>query len=85
MVRDEAVAHSLRSEYCLKVTGEVGKRPEGNANPNIPTLTDRPGGNCGSGTGNTAKAAFEIRDGKIVKWLRVMDGETPQTPRGDPV
>jgi hypothetical protein len=48
-------------------------------------LTDRPGGDCGSGTGNTAKAAFEIRDGKIVKWLRVMDGETPQAPRGDPV
>ena len=37
VVRDEAVAHSLRSEFCLKVTGEVGKRPEGNANPNIPT------------------------------------------------
>ena len=37
VVRDEAVAHSLRSEYCLKVTGEVGKRPEGNANPHIPT------------------------------------------------
>ena len=37
VVRDEAVAHSLRSEFCLKVTGEVGKRPEGNANPNLPT------------------------------------------------
>ena len=37
VIRDEAVAHSLRSEYCLKVTGEVGKRPEGNANPHIPT------------------------------------------------
>jgi aspartyl-tRNA synthetase len=37
VVRDEAVAHSLRSEYCLKVTGEVGKRPEGNANPHLPT------------------------------------------------
>ncbi|QZY30490.1 aspartate--tRNA ligase [Nocardioides coralli] len=37
VVRDEEVAHSLRSEFCLKVTGEVGKRPEGNANPNIPT------------------------------------------------
>ncbi len=37
VVRDEAVAHSLRSEFCLKVTGEVGQRPEGNANPNIPT------------------------------------------------
>ena len=37
VVRDEAVAHSLRSEYCIKVTGEVSKRPEGNANPNLPT------------------------------------------------
>ena len=37
VVRDEAVAHSLRSEYCLKVTGEVRERPAGNANPNIPT------------------------------------------------
>jgi aspartyl-tRNA synthetase len=37
VVRDEAVAHSLRSEYCLKVTGEVSLRPEGNANPHLPT------------------------------------------------
>ena len=37
VVRDEAVAHSLRSEYCLKVTGEVALRPEGNANPNLPS------------------------------------------------
>jgi aspartyl-tRNA synthetase len=37
VVRDEAVAHSLRSEYCLKVIGEVRERPAGNANPNIPT------------------------------------------------
>jgi aspartyl-tRNA synthetase len=37
VVRDEAVAHSLRSEYCLKVTGEVALRPEGNANLNLPS------------------------------------------------
>ena len=37
VIRDEEVAHSLRSEYCLKVTGEVRERPEGNANPNLPT------------------------------------------------
>jgi aspartyl-tRNA synthetase len=37
VVRDEAVAHSLRSEYCLRVTGEVALRPEGNANPNLPS------------------------------------------------
>ena len=37
VVRDEAVAHQLRSEFCVKVTGEVGLRPEGNANPELPT------------------------------------------------
>jgi aspartyl-tRNA synthetase len=37
VVRDEAVAHALRSEYCLSVTGEVALRPEGNANPNLPS------------------------------------------------
>ncbi len=37
VVRDEDVAHHLRSEYCIKVTGEVSRRPEGNANPNLPS------------------------------------------------
>ncbi|WP_275295582.1 aspartate--tRNA ligase [Amycolatopsis sp. La24] len=30
-------AHALRSEFCVKVVGEVSKRPEGNANPDIAT------------------------------------------------
>jgi len=33
----EDVAHQLRSEYCLKITGAVRRRPEGNENPNVPT------------------------------------------------
>ncbi len=37
VIRDEAVAHNLRSEYCLKITGEVTRRPEGNQNLNLPT------------------------------------------------
>ncbi|HSF37708.1 MAG TPA: aspartate--tRNA ligase, partial [Nocardioides sp.] len=37
VVRDEAVAHSLRSEFCLKVVGEVVARKEGNENPNLAT------------------------------------------------
>jgi len=37
VIRDEAVAHPLRSEFVLQVTGEVARRPEGNANPNLPT------------------------------------------------
>ena len=37
VVRDEAVAHQLRSEFCLQVTGEVVARKPGNENPNLPT------------------------------------------------
>jgi aspartyl-tRNA synthetase len=37
VVRDESVAHELRSEYVLQVTGEVSARPEGNQNPNLAT------------------------------------------------
>ncbi|QAY62733.1 aspartate--tRNA ligase [Xylanimonas allomyrinae] len=37
VVRDESVAHPLRSEFVLQVTGEVARRPEGNANANLAT------------------------------------------------
>jgi aspartyl-tRNA synthetase len=37
VIRDEEVAHHLRAEYCLKVTGEVTRRKEGNENPNLAT------------------------------------------------
>ncbi|WP_043501314.1 aspartate--tRNA ligase [Georgenia sp. SUBG003] len=37
VIRDEEVAHELRAEFVLQVTGEVARRPEGNANPNLPT------------------------------------------------
>ncbi len=41
VVRDELLessdAHGLRNEYCIKVTGVVGRRPAGNENPHLPT------------------------------------------------
>jgi aspartyl-tRNA synthetase len=41
VVRDEMLAasgaHELRNEYCLRITGEVALRPEGNANPELAT------------------------------------------------
>ena len=49
VVRDELLAsseaqdpstgsgHGLRNEYCVTVTGEVSARPEGNANPDLPS------------------------------------------------
>ncbi|MDN6557503.1 MAG: aspartate--tRNA ligase, partial [Acidipropionibacterium acidipropionici] len=41
VIRDEILAssgaHDLRNEYCIRVTGVVEARPEGNANPNLPS------------------------------------------------
>ncbi len=37
VIHDEQVAHALRSEFVLQVTGEVSRRPAGNENPNLPT------------------------------------------------
>ena len=37
VIRDEAVAHGLRNEFCVQVTGAVTRRPEGNENPALPT------------------------------------------------
>ncbi|WP_026415029.1 aspartate--tRNA ligase [Actinomadura oligospora] len=35
--REEDTAHDLRSEFCVKITGEVRVRPAGNENPELPT------------------------------------------------
>ena len=37
VVHDPEIAHGLRDEFCLQITGQVGIRPEGNANPDLPT------------------------------------------------
>ena len=37
VVRDHEVAHDLRSEYCIKVVGEVVLRKPGNTNPDLAT------------------------------------------------
>jgi hypothetical protein len=40
-------------------------------------LTERPGpGECGDGTGETARTAFRVRAGRITDWLRVQDIES---------
>ena len=33
----DSVAHELRAEYCIKVTGNVSRRPAGNENLDLPT------------------------------------------------
>ena len=75
VVRDEAVAHGLRSEYCLQVTGEVGRRPEGNENPNLPTgeievIADR-------GRGAQRRRAAAVPDRRARRGRR---GGAPQAP-----
>ena len=37
VISDESIAATLRAEWCLKIVGEVAKRPAGNENPNSPT------------------------------------------------
>ena len=37
VIRDEAAAHGLRNEFCVKVIGTVARRPAGNENPALPT------------------------------------------------
>lgn len=41
VARDEVLeqggGHDLRNEYCVRITGDVRTRPEGNANADLPT------------------------------------------------
>ena len=37
VIRDEEAARPLRAEFCVRVVGEVSARPQGNANPNLPS------------------------------------------------
>lgn len=37
VIREPEVAHPLRDEFCVQVTGEVSLRPDGNENPDLPT------------------------------------------------
>jgi aspartyl-tRNA synthetase len=39
VLREEDLAHDLRAEFCVRVAGQVRRRPEGNENPELPTGT----------------------------------------------
>lgn len=45
-------------------------------------LTDRPGGDCGTGTGHDARTAIRVRGGKIAEWYRLPDN--PDAPATQP-
>jgi hypothetical protein len=43
-------------------------------------LTERRGGNCGTGVGGSARGAIRVRRGKIVEWYRLPDVPGAQSP-----
>jgi hypothetical protein len=43
-------------------------------------LTQRPGGDCGTGTGHTARGAIRVAHGQIVEWYRLPDDPGQQQP-----
>lgn len=45
-------------------------------------LTERPGGDCGGATGQSARGAIKVDDGKITEWYRLADdpGAGPDEP-----
>ena len=47
-------------------------------------LTERPGGNCGAGTGHSARTAVRVRDGRIAGWYRLPDAGTEPSEPGAP-
>jgi hypothetical protein len=60
--------------------------PEGEFTVATFELTERPGpGECGPGTGQTARTAFLIEDGMIVEWRRVPDEDPTAPPVEGPV
>jgi hypothetical protein len=61
----------------------VRARPAGRFIAATFRLTDRPGGDCGSGVGELARTAFVIRDGRIVQWRRLPN--PPHQGGGGPI
>jgi hypothetical protein len=78
--RDDAVAFNRSLPCGAKL---IRARPFGRYVAATFRLTERPGaGSCGAGTGNLARTAFIISEGKIVQWRRLPDPRQnePQGP-----
>ena len=94
VVREEA--HHLRNEYCVLVTGEVRRRPEGNENPELPTgeievaVARRPP-RCPSRsrptrrppTTSATSTATSTCGGRVRRGAAGALGDQPGRPRGD--
>lgn len=68
----------------------VAAETEGDLTTATFELSERPGGDCGSGAGGRAATAFSIEDGEITEWRRVAvlgggEGAPAEPPSGDQV
>lgn len=62
----------------------ISARSDGEVTTATFELSDRPGGDCGSGAGAEAATAFRIENGEIVEWQRVaVPGGDGAAPAGD--
>ena len=76
-IRDAADARLFNSSLPCGAR-LVEATPEGGFVVATFELSERPGGDCGSGAGGSARTAFEIVDGEIVEWRRVATGDGPR-------
>jgi hypothetical protein len=60
----------------------VRARPDGDLITATFRLTERPGGDCGSGVGGLVRTSFRIEDGKITEWRRLPDVDGEPDPGG---
>lgn len=81
--REDAVTFN---ESLLCGAEVVAARTDGGVTTATFELSDRPGGDCGSGAGGEAATAFRIKDGEIVEWQRVAvpGGDDAAPPAADP-
>ena len=86
VIRDEDVAHSLRSEYCLKVTGTVAAASRGQRQPRPPLRRDRGHRRGRRGAQPQRGAAVPDRRGRVAEGRRRGGGgaAAPPLPRPAP-
>jgi hypothetical protein len=48
-------------------------------------LTERPGGNCGSGSGDPVRGAILVRSGHIAEWYRLPDRDIGDSGTAPPI
>lgn len=68
---------------CGAIVTATGGAPDGYTIVTV-RLTERPGGDCGSGAGNSARTAIRVRGAKIVGWYRLPDDPDAPAPQGEP-